>query len=147
MSNSYLHAKRIAAAYFASIRPTPWIRVVKTDTVPKTELAGAIYERADGGGTESIGQRIVELAEDQGRFELRDASSAFIAYVPTGSISKGKDPVTTGGAGETTPCTICHGKDLKGIGNLPTIAGRSPSQMARQIVDIQNGNRKSPGWR
>jgi cytochrome c553 len=135
---------KIAAAYFASIKMTPWIRVVETDTVPKTKVAGSVYQLADGGGTEPIAERIIELAEDQDRFELRDASSGFVAYVPTGSIAKGKVLVMTGGAGETIPCTICHGTDLKGLGSVPSIAGRSPSQMARQIVDIQNGNRNGP---
>jgi cytochrome c553 len=131
---------KIAAAYFASIKPTPWIRVVETDTVPVTKVAGPIWVTLDG-GTESLGDnRIVELAEDQDRFELRDASSGFVAYVPKGSIAKGKVLVTTGG-GKTTPCTICHGEDLKGLGNVPYLAGRSPSQLARQIIDIQNGNR------
>jgi cytochrome c553 len=132
---------KIAAEYFASIKMKSWIRVVETDTVPKTKVAASVYQLADGGGTEPIGERIVELAEDQDRFELRDASSGFVAYVPIGSIKKGKELVTTGGGGETTPCTICHGADLKGIGNIPPIAGRSPSQLARQIIDIQNGNR------
>ena len=135
---------KVAAAYFASIKPKPWIRVEESDTVPKTKVSGAIYQLEDGGDTEPIGERIVELAEDQDRFELRDASSGFVAYVPTGSIKKGKELVTTGGGGETIPCTICHGSDLKGIGNVPSIVGRSPSQMARQIVDIQNGNRNGP---
>ena len=132
---------KIAAEYFASIKLTRWIRVVETDTVPKTRVAGAIWVLADGGGTEPIGERIVELAEDQDRFELRDASAGFVAYVPTGSIAKGKEIVTTGAGGKTISCTICHGPDLKGVGNIPSIAGRSPSEMARQIVDIQNGNR------
>jgi cytochrome c553 len=38
-------------------------------------------------------------------------------------------------------CTMCHGPDLKGKGNVPSIAGRSPSQMARQIIDFQTGAR------
>lgn len=132
---------KIAAAYFASIKPAPWIRVVETDTVPVTKVAGAIWVAVDGGGTEPLGDdRIVELAENQERFELRDASSGFVAYVPKGSIEKGKELVMSGG-GKTTPCTICHGEDLKGLGNVPFLAGRSPSQLARQIIDIQNGNR------
>jgi cytochrome c553 len=132
---------RIAAAYFASIKPTPWIRVVETDTVPVTKVAGPIWVAVEGGGTEPLGDdRIVELAEDQDLFELRDARSGFVAYVPKGSIEKGKELVLSGG-GKTTPCTICHGEALKGLGNVPYLAGRSPSQLARQIIDIQNGNR------
>ena len=35
----------------------------------------------------------------------------------------------------------CHGPALKGLGTIPSIAGRSPSQMARQLIDIQTGAR------
>jgi cytochrome c553 len=38
-------------------------------------------------------------------------------------------------------CTMCHGQDLKGAGSIPSIAGRSPSQMARQLIDFQTGAR------
>jgi len=39
---------------------------------------------------------------------------------------------------------VCHGADLQGMGPVPGIAGRSPSYMARQIYDMQSGNRKGP---
>ena len=46
--------------------------------------------------------RIIEMPEDTERTEvLRDPRSAFIAYVPAGSIKKGEALVTTGG-GKTT---------------------------------------------
>jgi cytochrome c553 len=64
--------------------------------------------------------------------------------VPLGSIKKGEALVTTGGAGKTIKCSICHGADLKGIGNVPSISGRSPSYIARQLYDIQKGNRNGP---
>jgi cytochrome c553 len=38
-------------------------------------------------------------------------------------------------------CGICHGRDLKGLGNIPGIAGRSPSYIVRQLFDFQTGNR------
>jgi len=45
------------------------------------------------------------------------------------------------------PCGFCHGPDLKGVEtmNSPSIAGRSPSQLARQLIDFQDGARKGPG--
>ncbi len=49
--------------------------------------------------------------------------------------------MTTGGNGTTMACTMCHGADLHGSGSIPSIAGRSPSQMARQLIDFQLGNR------
>ena len=132
---------KAAADYFASIKPKPWIRVVESNTAPVSHPAGGLMVRTDGGGTEPIGERIIELAEDQDRFELRDSNAGFVAYVPTGSIKKGEALVKTGNGGETIPCTTCHGADLKGLGNIPSIAGRSPSQMVRQIIDMQTGAR------
>jgi hypothetical protein len=41
--------------------------------------------------------------------------------------------VTTGGGGKTLPCTICHGPDLKGVGDIPPIAGRSPMSYMRSL--------------
>jgi cytochrome c553 len=50
--------------------------------------------------------------------------------------------VTTGNNGKTIACVTCHGAELHGIANIPSIAGRSPSQMARQLIDTQTGARK-----
>ncbi len=63
-----------------------------------------------------------------------------MAYVPVGSIKKGEVLVKTGG-GKTTACAICHGGDLKGLGPVPGLAGRSPSYSARQMFDMQAGAR------
>ena len=93
------------------------------------------------GGTEPIGNRIIETPEDSERFELRDPRSGFIAYVPTGSLKKGAALVASGGD-KTTPCGVCHGPDLKGLGPVPALAGRSPSYIVRQLWDIQQGARK-----
>ena len=130
-----------AADYFSSMRLTPWIRVVETDTVPKTRIEGGMLVVEEGAGKEPIGDRVIETPEDLRLTELRDSESGFIAYVPRGSLRRGKELVTTGGDGRTIPCAVCHGEDLRGLGNVPPIAGRSPSQMARQIIDIQTGAR------
>ena len=61
--------------------------------------------------------------------------------MPVGSIKKGEALVTTGG-GKTTHCAVCHGADLKGLGPVPGIAGRSPSYTVRQLFDMQHGTRK-----
>ena len=36
---------------------------------------------------------------------------------------------------------MCHGADLKGLGPVPGLAGRSPSYSARQMFDMQTGAR------
>lgn len=130
-----------AAEYFSSMAFKPWIRVIETDTVPVTRFAGWIHEVIEGGGTEPIGVRVVEVPEDLSRTRLRDDTSGFIAYVPRGSVARGADLVTTGGDGRTVACTICHGSDLRGLGPVPALAGRSPSYMARQLYDLLQGTR------
>src|SRR6202007_1300813 len=49
-----------AAAYFGSMKWTPWIRVVETANVPKTRLAGGMYLTLEGNEKEPLGQRIIE---------------------------------------------------------------------------------------
>jgi cytochrome c553 len=131
-----------AAAYFSSLKPKPNIKVVETDTVPATQIARVFYMLAKDGGSEPIGQRIVEVPVDVAQFEHRDSRSQFIAYVPTGSVAKGEALAKTGGSGTTTPCATCHGQDLKGANSIPGIAGRSPSYLVRQIYDFQQHSRQ-----
>jgi cytochrome c553 len=132
---------RISAEYFASLRYEPWIKVVETDTVPKTHVAGFMLVPLEGAGVEPIGQRIIEVAQDAARATLRDPRSGFIAYVPIGSIKRGEALVNTGGGGRTIVCGACHGRDLKGMGDVPPLAGRSPSYTVRQLYDFQSGAR------
>jgi cytochrome c553 len=130
-----------AAKYFSALKPRPWIRVVETNTVPKTHIAGWMLVASDTKEMEPIGRRIIETPENLERTELRDDHSGFIAYVPVGSIKKGKALVATGGAGKTVPCAACHGPTLKGQDKAPPLAGRSPSYIVRQLYDIQSGAR------
>jgi cytochrome c553 len=83
----------------------------------------------------------VEVPDDLLRFESRDPRSTFTAYVPIGSIAKGEALVVKGGSGKTIQCALCHGAYLTGLGPLPSIAGRSPSYMFRQLYDFQHGAR------
>src|SRR5439155_12137939 len=78
--------------------------------------------------------------------------AGFVAYLPRGAIKQGDDLVTTGGMrisgnrivqGKTTPCVTCHGLNLMGVADVPPIAGRSPSYIARQMWDIQQGTRNA----
>jgi cytochrome c553 len=133
-----------AADYFSRLKLTKWIRVVETDTVPRTHIAGGMLV-ADADGREPIGSRIIEVPEDYEQTELRNANSGFIAYVPEGSLKRGEALVKTGDNGTTIACAICHGPELHGMGNIPGIAGRSPSQMARQLIDFRDGARNGPG--
>ena len=133
---------KAAADYFGAMKWTPWIKVMESKTVPKTRIQGGMYLRLEGNETEPLGMRIIETPENVEHTEtLRDPRSGFIAYVPVGSIKKGEALVTTGGNGKTVQCSVCHGADLKGLGPVPGIAGRSPSYMVRQMYDMQAGAR------
>ena len=136
-----------AAEYFSKLPPTRsgWITVKEVATVPKMTAAGSIVVPDGTGQTEPIGDRVLETATDFARTELRDAHSGYVAYVPPGSIKKGEDMVTAGGGGRTLQCSICHGADLKGLGNVPRIAGLSPTYVVRQLFDMQAGTRNGAG--
>jgi len=130
-----------AAEYFVAMPWTPWVRVVETGTVPKMVSRGGIWIPVEGGEKEPIGTRIIETPENPERTEiLRDPRSGFIAYAPAGSIKKGEALAKSGG-GKTVECATCHGPDLKGLGPVPGIAGRSPSYLVRQMYDMQTGAR------
>ena len=132
---------RAAAEYYAGIEPVKWVTVIESETVPETYVGpGNMRHPEPEGGTESIGQRIIEVPEDSHLAERRDPHSPFIAYVPPGSIEAGLELATTG-AGRTIQCYICHGDDLKGLGDVPGIAGMSPIYVARQLWDIKYGAR------
>jgi cytochrome c553 len=134
-----------AAAYFSTLKPRPIIQVIETNTVPKTQVHGWHLADLKTGETELIGERIVEVPKNLEQFVSRDSRSRFIAYVPDGSVQKGKALASTGGQGRTVQCAICHGPDLKGLGPIPGIAGRSPSYLVRQLYDFKHEARAGIG--
>jgi cytochrome c553 len=135
-----------AADYFGAMKWTPWIDVVEAESVPKTAPRGGMYLRLEGAaaGTEPLGKRIIETPRDTEQTEvLRNPHSDFIAYVPVGSVARGKTLASTGG-GKTTECTVCHGENLGGLAVVPSLRGRSPSYVARQLIDFKQGTRHGP---
>jgi cytochrome c553 len=132
----------LAAAYFSSVKPRANIRVVETGTVPKTAVAAWFLVAAADDGTEPIGERIIELADDVQRFVSRDARVTFTANVPVGSIQKGRE--LAGGKYGAASCWSCHGEKLKGTGDVPGIAGKSPTYIFRQLYDFKQGLRAGP---
>jgi cytochrome c553 len=115
---------------------------VETDVVPVSRLGpGTMRFAVSEGGTEPLGNRIIELPEDAVRAQSRDPHSGFVAHVPTGSLARGAELISSGNAGKTIPCAICHGPTLQGLGEVPGIVGRSPMYMFRQLNDMQNGAR------
>jgi cytochrome c553 len=135
---------RAAADYFSAMKWTPWIEVVETDTVPKTRVAGGMHLKLEGAeaGAEPLGLRIVESPLDAEQTELmRNPRSGFIAYVPRGSVARG-EALARNGKNGVAACTICHGDDLDGLAIVPSLRGRSPSYIARQLADMKEGKRR-----
>ena len=115
--------------------------------VPKTYVLnpGRMRLPEPSGGTEPIGNRIIVVPQDVDRVMARDPRIGFIAYVPPGSIAKGEALATTGGNGKTIACSICHGAGLKGVGEIPRLAGVHPTYLARQLYLIKMGPQQRHG--
>jgi len=130
-----------AAAYFSALKPRQHTRVVETDVVPKTFIRSHSYAALPSGEKEAIGKRIIEVPENLEQVLYHDSHARFVAYVPVGSVARGERLVRTGGGGKTLACVACHGLDLKGVGLIPGIAGRSTSYIVRQLYDLKHGFR------
>jgi len=130
-----------AAAYFSKLPMKRRVEVVEATDVPQTRELGWLYVPIEGAGTEPLGQRIIEVPLDHERHQLRDSASGFRAYVPAGSIARGKEIVQGGGDGLTVACVSCHGPDLRGAGLIPPLAGRSPTYIVRQLLAFRTGAR------
>ena len=135
-----------SAEYFASIPPAQqkWIKVVEGPTAPKNHVGpgGMRFYDTEGGTVAIAPNMIYEVAEDGEGAELRDQHAGFVDHVPAGSVKKGETLAMTGGGGKTIQCSICHGADFKGIGDVPRLAGRGAYYLVRQLNDIKIGARK-----
>lgn len=131
-----------AADYFSQLKFVSRFRVVETDTVPKTEVRlVSLYVKIPGAGSEPIGNRIVEVPDDATwQWELGNTHVDYTAYVPKGSIARGKMLVASGDG--LVPCRTCHGDDLSGSAIAPPLAGRAASYIVRQLYDMQHGTRR-----
>ena len=131
-----------AARYFAAIPARSYVRVVEAKTVP--DLAARCFTYGPGDGASMpLGARIMEVPMDFERFELRDPHTEYIAYVPVGSIERGRRLATGGAPARTVACAGCHGAKLTGDGHLPgpPLAGRFPGYLFRQLYGFRGGSR------
>ena len=88
-----------AAKYFAAIPLVAARQDLETSLVPKTRIVGNLFLATEEVKTEPMNGRIIEVPEDEERSQThRDPRAGFIAYVPEGSLAKGKHLVTLGGA-------------------------------------------------
>lgn len=144
LKSNYTDAQvRAAAAYYSALAPRAWIQVREAKRVPVSVVDPISLMRtapADA-GTEILGSRIVELPESESGLRNRDAHSGFIAYVPEGSIAKGKVLVSRTNQWGVA-CATCHGKTLNGLRGIPPLAGRPPTYLVRQLWNYQSGERR-----
>lgn len=130
-----------AASYFSSLGRRSYVHVVEASNIPKVDVAGWVYRKADSSGREPIGQRIVETPDDFEQFEKRDPGVRYTAFAPPGSIKRGEEIARHHGVDGAAACATCHGVDLRGSPNAPPLAGRSPTYIVRQLYDFQTGSR------
>ena len=83
-----------SAKYFAQQKLRRRVYVIESLRIPRAERAAWIYEEV--GGTEDLEERLLEVTNELPRHERRDDRLEYMAYVPPGSINRGKRLVTTG---------------------------------------------------
>lgn len=131
-----------AAGYFSAIKKHPRLyKVMEADSAPRAYAHTYGWQQAmPEGGMEPLGRRIVLLAEDFNQLWIGDPFARAVAYAPRGALDRGKSLV----AHAAQPCATCHGAGLKGMGDVPPLAGRNPHYLARQLWDIKTGARSGP---
>jgi cytochrome c553 len=134
---------RAAAEWYAAIEPRDFIdRVIEAEQVPITYIGdGRMRFIQPDGGTEPIGNRIFEVPQNRELATARHPYSGFTVYAPPGSVARGEALATTGAGGTTIPCAICHGEGLKGLAEVPRIAGISPLYVVRQLNAFRTNER------
>ncbi|MGH8113724.1 MAG: c-type cytochrome [Rhodanobacteraceae bacterium] len=133
-----------AVDYFHATKFVPRVHVVETASVPKTRWKYFVRVPDKGGAREPIGQRIIETPVNFSDYALSDGRVAYVAYVPPGSIAAGAK-IASQGVGTAPACESCHGAKLQGVGNIPYLAGRSPTYIVRELILFREGKRTNPG--
>lgn len=132
---------RAAAEYFARVPARRHFAVVERAQIPAVYQVAFVYAAKKAGGTEPIDGRLIEIADDLERHELRDPKATYTAFVPPGSIAAGRRIALAKEKVPQRACASCHGPSLLGVGPIPPIAGRSPSYLFRQLFAFRNGAR------
>jgi cytochrome c553 len=131
-----------AAEYFSHQAVKSFVQVIERAEVPNHRSACFIYAPGPGRAV-PLQSTIVEMPADLERFERRDPHTTYVAYVPVGSIARGRQLAMGGDPGRVELCSMCHGADLRGGTTLPgpPLAGRFPGYLFRQLYGFQSGAR------
>jgi cytochrome c553 len=135
-----------AASYFSRQHFSSHVHVIEQARVPRSRVFGWVYTAITGmdsaeAADEPLGERLMEFAPDAERHELRDDHLVYTAYVPAGSLGRGRLLANGGGTTVAAPCMTCHGDRLQGTAAIPRLAGRSPTYLLRQLVAFRSGAR------
>ena len=134
--------EQAAIEYFSKLKFASHTKVVETASVPKTHWREFQLTADHDGAREPIGERIIEVQPDDG--ELGSERVIYTAYVPPGSIAAG-EKIATQGINGAPACASCHGAKLQGVGDIPYLAGRSPTFIARELILFRTGKRTNAG--
>ena len=136
--NATTEEVRTAAEYFAAQPYPKRIKVIESRTAPKKILTDGVHmpilEQARAWSRSGTGSSRFPTITC-GR-PVRDTRMGWTAYVPMGSINKGKALAVR------YQCATCHGANLEGLGPIPPLAGRSPHYTTRQLFDMKVGTRR-----
>lgn len=130
-----------AVRYFSGLKIKSHERVVETTSVPRTHWDDYVLEPDHDAVRESLGERIIEV---QPRDDNSSERTIYTAYVPRGSITAGAK-IAARGVGAAPSCESCHGANLQGVGDIPYLAGRSPTYLVRELILFRLGRRTNPG--
>jgi cytochrome c553 len=137
MRNAIAHASPSeiaeAAGWFSRQPFVSRVKVIESASVPPTAPLGFILA-AQPGPREPTAGRIIEVPDDPEAFELRDPRATFTAWVPPGSIARGRAIAAEMG------CIECHAEQMNCWG-----PGRSPSYILRQLLAFKTRARHDVG--
>ena len=131
----------VVANYFSHVRARHASKVVEAYSVPKTIPLNGLSALAPGTEREALAGRLIELPLELRRHELHDPMAQYVAYVPRGSLARGRALAAGDPRGGVKGCTSCHGADLRGVKLVPPLAGRYPSYLLRQLIAFRTGGR------
>lgn len=137
-----------AADYFSRLKLPSIRRVVETATVPKTHWQEFVLAPDKDGAREPLGERIIEVSNEQTLSDWGDERIGYTAYAPPGSIARGA-VIAAQGTGAVAACESCHGAQLRGqamrgMGIAPPLAGRSPTYIVKELILFRLGHRTDP---
>ena len=139
-----------AARYFAALPRHAFGKVVETALIPAPVADSMAWRRDPSGRTVDLGLRLFEMPDDFARFKARDPHLTYTAYVPHGSLNRGKALAEGTLPGGPPACAACHGAGYEGTAIAPPLAGRSPHYLARALVGYRSrarhGAEAAPMW-